>query len=48
MRYANKNGLNLHKMRGFMDCHARVFTLARNDGKKGKFWCEIYEFLCEF
>ena len=31
MRYAGENGLNLHKIRGFMDCHARIFALARND-----------------
>lgn len=31
MRYTSENGLNLHKMWGFADCHAVFVKTALND-----------------
>ena len=47
MRYAGENKLNLHKMRGFMDCRAKTRLrsfFACNDRKMASFGIEFMNF----
>ena len=47
MRYVSENGLNLHKMRGFMDCRAKTRLrsfFACNDRKMASFGMEFMNF----